>query len=95
MSEAPKLPAGSTRPKEGWQLFVEGSKFILEKWELLHTAVVEEWGGHSSKSKFENIVNDLIKNCEEQWRDGNDLHIDTLDVYLIEVGSPLLSSYTS
>ena len=87
MSGVPKLPAGSSRPREGWQLFTEGVRFILEKWELLHTAVVEEWGGHGSKSKFDHIVEDLVLNCEDQWREGNDLHLDTLDVYLIEVRS--------
>jgi ribosomal protein L16 Arg81 hydroxylase len=30
-------------------------------------------------------VDDLVANCQEQWREGHDLHLDTLDVYLIEV----------
>jgi len=81
----PKLPAGAPRPRDGWLLFADGAKYLLEKWELLHTAVVEEWGGKGSRAKFDRIVDDLLMNCEEQWRDGHDLHIDTLDVYLLEV----------
>lgn len=48
-----------------------------------------QWGGRSSRSKFEHIVDDLVTNCEDQWREGNDLHLDTLDVYLIEVRGKL------
>ena len=45
----------------------------------------QEWGGRSSRAKYEHILADLLLNCEEQWREGNDLHLDTLDVYLLEV----------
>ena len=46
-----------------------------------------QWGGRRSRSKFEHIVEDLRNNCHEQWKEAHDLHIDTLDVYLIEVGA--------
>lgn len=83
-SAVPKLPPGAPRPRDGWALFADGARYLLEKWELLATAVVEEWGGKGSKAKFDRIVDDLLMNCEEQWRDGHDLHVDTLDVYLLE-----------
>jgi len=44
-----------------------------------------QWGGHGSRVKYEHIVDDLLLNAEEQWRAGHDLHVDTLDVYLLEV----------
>jgi hypothetical protein len=42
MSRIPQLPPGCPRPREGWQLFSEGARFILSKWDLLRTAIVEE-----------------------------------------------------
>jgi hypothetical protein len=33
---------------------------------------------------------DLLENLEDQWREGNDVHVDTLDVYFLEV-SPSFS----
>jgi hypothetical protein len=84
-SRVPRLPPGCPRSKEGWALFAEGARFVLSKWELLHTAVAEEWGGHASRAKFDHIVSDLLLNCEDQWREGHDLHLDTLDEYLVEV----------
>jgi hypothetical protein len=33
-------------------------------------------------------------NCEEQWKDNNDLHIDTLDVYLLEVRETFMERKT-
>lgn len=80
----PKLPPGTPCPREGWELFAKGAAHVLTVWDLLHTAVLEEWGGHGSRSKLEHIIADLISNCEEQWRTRHDLHIDTLDVYLLE-----------
>lgn len=56
----------------------------MNVWDLLHTAVVEEWGGHGSRAKLDHIIADLVNNCEEQWRGRHDLHIDTLDVYFLE-----------
>ena len=44
-----------------------------------------QWGGRRSRQKFDHIVADLVKNAREQWSEGNDLHIDTLDVYFMEV----------
>ena len=44
-----------------------------------------QWGGRKSRDKYEHILEDLYMNAQEQWREGNDLHVDTLDVYLIEV----------
>ena len=43
-----------------------------------------QWGGRRSRAKFDHIVDDLVDNCHEQWREGNDVHLDTLDVYLLE-----------
>lgn len=43
-----------------------------------------QWGGFKSKDKYDHIVDDLLLNCKDQWDEGNDLHIDSLDVYLIE-----------
>ena len=34
--------------------------------------------------KFHRIVADLVANSEEQWNAGCDLHLDTLDVYLLD-----------
>lgn len=70
-----------------WALFEAATREILDKWDLLRTAVIEEWGGRSSKAKYEVIVSDLLMNVEEQWKAGHDLHVDTLDVYLLEVSS--------
>lgn len=91
-SRVPRLPPGCPRPKEGWALFAEGARFVLSKWELLHTAVAEEWGGHASRAKFDHIVDDLLLNCEDQWREGHDLHLDTLDEYLVEVSAGTAAS---
>ncbi len=68
-----------------WALFEAAAREILDKWDLLRTAVIEEWGGRSSRSKYDTIVDDLLMNVEEQWKAGHDLHLDTLDVYLLEV----------
>lgn len=43
-----------------------------------------QWAGPATRSKYEHIIDDLMLNCNEQWSEGNDLHIDTLDVYLLE-----------
>lgn len=37
----PKLPAGSPRSREGYDLWCEGAGFILSHWALLKTAVIE------------------------------------------------------
>ena len=83
-SVIPRLPSGSPCTREGWELFTKGCAHLLNVWDLLHTAVVEEWGGHGSRAKLDHIIADLINNCEEQWRVRHDLHIDTLDVYFLE-----------
>jgi hypothetical protein len=80
----PRLPATASCSRDGWELFVNGCTHILESWDLLHTAVVEEWGGRGSKAKLDHIISDLVLNSEEQWRHRHDLHVDTLDVYLLE-----------
>jgi hypothetical protein len=38
----PKLPASASRKKEAWALFERGCREILDKWDLLRTAVIEE-----------------------------------------------------
>lgn len=43
-----------------------------------------QWGGRRSKAKAEHIADDLLMNCEEQWKEANDLHEDTLDLYLLD-----------
>jgi pre-rRNA-processing protein TSR2 len=80
----PRLPGSSSCSRDGWELFRKGASHILQSWDLIHTAVVEEWGGHGSRAKLDHILSDLVLNCEEQWRARHDLHIDTLDVYLLE-----------
>lgn len=80
----PRLPPGSPCTREGWELFAKGATHLLTVWDLLHTAVFEEWAGHGSRAKLDHIISDLVSNCEEQWRARHDLHVDTLDVYLLE-----------
>jgi hypothetical protein len=43
-----------------------------------------QWGGPSSRAKFDSLLSDLLMNCREQWDDGRDVHVDTLDVFLLE-----------
>jgi hypothetical protein len=41
-SAIPKLPAGAPRPKKAWDVFAEATRHILQRWDLMRTAVVEE-----------------------------------------------------
>lgn len=82
-SRIPRLPPTSVRSKAGWAAFEDGIHTILTRWDLLKSAVLEEWGGPASKDKAVRITSDLLMNIVEQWRDGNDLHEDTLDDYFI------------
>lgn len=52
-------------------------------WLFLHRLL--QWGGRSSRHKYEHMVDDLLLNVHEQWVAGHDLHEDTLDVYFLEV----------
>ncbi len=72
------------RSGEGWNTFSEATQIVLAKWDLTRTAVAERWGGLKSKDKYNHMVDDLMLNLSEQWKDGNDVHEDTLDVYLLE-----------
>jgi hypothetical protein len=72
------------RSAEGWNVFSEATQVVLSRWHLLRTAVSERWGGARSQSRYELLVDDLMTNLDEQWREGNDVHEDTLDVYLLE-----------
>lgn len=46
-----------------------------------------QWGGRSSRSKYEHMVEDLLLNVHEQWLAGHDLHEDTLDVFFLEAST--------
>ncbi len=72
------------RSGEGWNLFSEASQVVLSRWDLTRTALAESWGGPKTREKYNRMVDDLMANCDEQWREGNDLHEDTLDVFLLE-----------
>lgn len=72
------------RSGEGWNTFSEATQIVLSKWDLTRTAVAERWGGLKSKDKYNHMVDDLMLNLSEQWKDGNDVHEDTLDVYFLE-----------
>ena len=73
-----------SKRSEGWALFERGARDALLYFDLFETAVIEQWGGPRSRDKFDRIVDDLVMNCREQWDLSNDLHVDTLDVFLIE-----------
>ncbi len=51
---------------------------------LICRCAAEEWGGRGSRRKLDHILSDLLTNCDDQWKARNDLHVDTLDVYLLE-----------
>ena len=72
------------RSGEGWNLFSEATQVVLARWDLTRTALAERWGGVKSQAKYNLMVDDLMMNLDEQWREGNDVHEDTLDVYLLE-----------
>jgi len=78
-----KLDLRSKR-SEGWAIFERGARDALLYFDIFETAVTEQWGGSRSRDKFDRIVDDLVMNCREQWDLSNDLHVDTLDVFLIE-----------
>ena len=82
----PRMPPHvlGLRSAEGWNVFSEATQVVLSRWHLLRTAVSERWGGARSQSRYELLVDDLMTNLDEQWREGNDVHEDTLDVYLLE-----------
>ena len=73
-----------SKRSEGWSIFERGARDALLFFDIFETAVTEQWGGPRSRDKFDRIVDDLVMNCREQWDLSNDLHVDTLDVYLIE-----------
>ena len=72
------------RTPAGFAAFTDALKTVLQRWDVLRTAVVEQWGGVRSGDKFSRVLDDLLANLDEQWREGNDVHEDTLDVYFIE-----------
>jgi len=65
-------------------MFSEATQFVLARWDLTRTAVAERWGGVKSLDKYNHMISDLMLNLEEQWKDGNDIHEDSLDVYFLE-----------
>ena len=73
-----------SKRSEGWSIFERGARDALLFFDIFETAVTEQWGGPRSRDKFDRIVDDLVMNCREQWDLSNDLHVDTLDVFLIE-----------
>ena len=73
-----------SRRAEGWNIFEHGARDALLSFDIFEVAIAEQWGGSRSREKFDKIVDDLLMNCKEQWDLSNDLHVDTLDVYLIE-----------
>lgn len=47
----PRLPpeVASKRTPAGWAVFASAARAVLERYDLLRVAVVEEWGGRSSR----------------------------------------------
>jgi hypothetical protein len=43
-----------------------------------------QWGGAASMDHYKHMIDDLMMNLDEQWRDRKDVHEDSLDVYFIE-----------
>ncbi|XP_031493979.1 uncharacterized protein LOC116260041 [Nymphaea colorata] len=66
---------------EALPLFSEGIHLILSRWTALRLAVENEWGGRSSRQKFDNLVVDLIS-----WFTASKdiLYIDELETMLDE-----------
>ncbi|KAF3786144.1 Pre-rRNA-processing TSR2-like protein [Nymphaea thermarum] len=66
---------------EALPLFSEGIHLILSRWTALRLAVENEWGGRTSRQKFDNLVVDLIS-----WFTSSKdiLYIDELETMLDE-----------
>jgi hypothetical protein len=47
----PKLPGAASSNKDAWELFCDGTTFILKTWDLLDAALSEEVCGLAGFSK--------------------------------------------
>lgn len=56
----------------------------LRQWNSDFFKCILQWGGKNSLHKYNELVEDLLANLKEQWNLGNDIHIDTLDVFFLE-----------
>jgi hypothetical protein len=85
-SRIPKLPAAvaAARSAAGWAYLQPCVREAFRHWDLTRTAVAEQWGGPKSREKLDHIVDDLLMNLKDQWDAGNDVHTDSVDVYLLE-----------
>lgn len=55
----------------------------MRGWEVMRTALDEEWGGPRSRDKFEHILDDMWLNVGERWSgDGPALHLDDIGDYI-------------
>ena len=47
-------------PAQNKPLFEEGAALLFQRWTALQLAVVNEWGGSSSKQKAKELLDDVI-----------------------------------
>jgi len=66
-------------------MFVDSVHHVLGRWRTLQDAVTEEWGGPSSRSKHDRLVDDVVHNCRSLWEHRKDLPWESIDVFLDEV----------
>ena len=78
MSHGPPSPAGPA-----WAAFVESVTVVVRRWDVVATALDEEWGGPRSADKFEHMMDDMWLNLGERWGGGGPgLHLDDIGDYI-------------